>query len=101
IKIRKCQLLIVLLVIVISCVFVNTVNCNPQGDNTRKQQEQAILVNSVDDKRGFAFLQKKLHDRNDVIIYSVNQQGLADYGVSESMGQAMEYAALIKDKKIL
>ena len=58
IKIRKYQLLIVLLVIVISCVFVNTVNCNPQGDNTRKQQEQAILVNSVDDKRGFAFLQK-------------------------------------------
>ena len=99
IKIRKYQLLIVLLVIVISCVFVNTVNCNPQGDNTRKQQEQAILVNSVDDKRGFAFLQKKLQDQNDVIIYSVNQHGLADYGVSESMGQAMEYAALIKDKK--
>mgnify|MGYP006960559375 FL=1 len=38
---------------------MNTVNCNPQGNNTRKQQERAILVNSVDDERGFIFLKKK------------------------------------------
>ena len=90
---------IAIMVMMVSCFFVNTVNCNPQGNNTRKQQERAILVNSVDDERGFIFLKKKLHDQNDVIIYSVNQQGLADYGVSESMGQAMEYAALRKDRQ--
>ena len=96
---RRQSLFIAIMVMMVSCFFVNTVNCNPQGNNTRKQQERAILVNSVDDERGFIFLKKKLHDQNDVIIYSVNQQGLADYGVSESMGQAMEYAALRKDRQ--
>ena len=96
---RRQSLFIAIMVMMVSCFFVNTVNCNPQGNNTRKQQERAILVNSVDDERGFIFLKKKLHDQNDVIIYSVNQQGLADYGVSESMGQAMEYAALRKDSQ--
>ena len=86
-KAQSHKMIVTVLVILISCFFVNTVNCNPQGNNTRKQQERAILVNSVDDERGFIFLKKKLHDQNDVIIYSVNQQGLADYGVSESMGQ--------------
>ena len=98
-KAQSHKMIVTVLVILISCFFVNTVNCNPQGNNTRKQQERAILVNSVDDERGFIFLKKKLHDQNDVIIYSVNQQGLADYGVSESMGQAMEYAALRKDRQ--
>lgn len=98
-KAQSHKMIVTVLVILISCFFVNTVNCNPQGNNTRKQQERAILANSVDDERGFIFLKKKLHDQNDVIIYSVNQQGLADYGVSESMGQAMEYAALRKDRQ--
>lgn len=70
---RRQSLFIAIMVMMVSCFFVNTVNCNPQGNNTRRQQERAILVNSVDDERGFIFLKKKLHDQNDVIIYSVNQ----------------------------
>lgn len=85
-KAQSHKMIVTVLVILISCFFVNTVNCNPQGNNTRKQQERAILVNSVDDERGFIFLKKKLHDQNDVIIYSVNQQGLADYGYGAGHG---------------
>lgn len=96
---RRQSLFIAIMVMMVSCFFVNTVNCNPQGNNTKRQQKQAMMVNSVDDERGFVFLRKKLQDQNNVIIYSVNQEGLADYGVSESMGQAMEYAALRKDKQ--
>ena len=67
-KAQSHKMIVTVLVILISCFFVNTVNCNPQGNNTRKQQERAILVNSVDDERGFIFLKKKLHDQNDVIL---------------------------------
>ena len=58
-KAQSHKMIVTVLVILISCFFVNTVNCNPQGNNTRKQQERAILVNSVDDERGFIFLKKK------------------------------------------
>lgn len=96
---RRQSLFVAIMIMLVFCLFVNTVNCSPQGNNTKRQQEQAIMAKSVDDERGFAFLKKTLQDQNNVIIYSVNQEGLADYGVSESMGQAMEYAALRKDKQ--
>ena len=96
---QRQSLFVAIMILLVFCLFVNTVNCSPQGNNNKRQQEQAIMAKSVDDERGFAFLKKKLQDQNNVIIYSVNQEGLADYGVSESMGQAMEYAALRKDKQ--
>lgn len=96
---QRQSLFVAIMILLVFCLFVNTVNCSPQGNNTKRQQEQVIMAKSVDDERGFAFLKKKLQDQNNVIIYSVNQEGLADYGVSESMGQAMEYAALRKDKQ--
>lgn len=57
-----------------------------------------LPTQSYEERTAFNFLQNKLQDGNGVLVYSVNKSGLADYAVSESMGQAMEYAALSGNK---
>lgn len=56
---RRQSLFVAIMIMLVFCLFVNTVNCSPQGNNTKRQQEQAIMAKSVDDERGFAFLKKK------------------------------------------
>lgn len=43
------------------------------------------------------FLQGVLQMPEGIIVYSANLKSPADYGMSESMGQVMEYAALLED----
>lgn len=45
----------------------------------------------------FRFLQKNMRNKQGIIPYLVKDDGPENYSVSESMGQAMEYIALIGD----
>ena len=50
--------------------------------------------------KGLHFLQTKLQSPQGLIYYLAEHKSAASYSVSESMGQAMEYAALIGDKNL-
>lgn len=70
----------------------STTNCGPLREELPVQAERTEM-----EEAGFAFLRERLQDANDVLAYSVSEKENAAFCVSESMGQAMEYAALCGD----
>ena len=55
----------------------------------------------ADERSGVEFLQKSLQAKNGIIYYLIDHGRPTSYSVLESMGQAMQYAALLGDNALL
>ncbi|KYZ77856.1 hypothetical protein AXX12_17510 [Anaerosporomusa subterranea] len=70
---------------------------SPKATNT---ELTAVKTVTPAESQGLHFLQTKMQTSQGLIYYSVEDKSPASYSVLESTGQAMEYAALIGNKKL-
>lgn len=73
---------------------------NTELTDTKPNNLPTVQANSPAEKAGLQFLQTTMQSPNGLIYYLVEHKSSASYSVLESMGQAMEYAALIGDGKL-
>lgn len=60
-----------------------------------------LVVDAALATDGMRFLQQRMQSPDGLIYYSVEHKAPASYSVLESMGQVMEYAALVGDQELL
>lgn len=81
--------------------FEKTADKEITNKNLRQDNVSIVEAFTPAEKQAIQFLQTKMQSSHGLIYYLVEQKSAASYSVLESMGQAMEYAALIGDKKLL
>lgn len=70
---------------------------SPKAAKTEILSDQTATQAEI---QGLRFLQEKMRDSRGLLYYSVEHKAPASYSVLESIGQAMEYAALIGNKEL-
>ena len=68
--------------------------------NPVKADAQIMKLLSPEEQHGVRYLQDFMQTPEGIIYYLVDKKAPSSYSVSESMGQAMEYAALVGDRNL-
>ncbi|WP_145987672.1 hypothetical protein [Methylomusa anaerophila] len=90
----------VVLAVMVQFIFLNNTP-NPNLTEAKVNQNPAAGKNPKPEEiQAFRFLRTRMQSPHGVIRYLVDAKSPAAFGVSESMGQAMEYTALLGDAKL-
>lgn len=89
--------LIAVLIVTVQFMFLNTVTNAKLTKMSLKSYSAVNKEPSEEEAKAAQFLQLKMLNSQGIIPYLVTGGSPATYGVSESIGQAMEYAALLGD----
>lgn len=90
----------ILLAVIVQFKFFNNTAHNKLTEAKVNLNSTSVNTPKPEEIQAFQFLQKKMRSSKGIIRYSVESKSPASYGVSESMGQAMEYTALLGDAKL-
>ena len=92
---------LLVLVVMVPVMFLYNVP-NPKLTEAKVNWNHSIAARNPkpEEISAFDFLQTKLQGRQGIISYLVDVKSPANYSVSESMGQVMEYAALLGDAEL-
>lgn len=98
---KQKALLLVFIALILSIFIFFEKSTNAKLINTKLNQNNVAPIETFtpEEIQGFQFLQTKMQSPNGLIYYLV-EKSPASYSMLESMGQAMEYAALIGDKNL-
>lgn len=100
-KTRKKVIILVILavsIITMQCIFLNTAaNTKLAEMGVKKSYSAANKEPNGEEVKAAQFLQLKMQNSQGIIPYLVNKGSPDAYSVSESIGQVMEYVALLGD----
>lgn len=90
----------IVLAVIVQFSFFNEPTNNKLTEAKMNQDSAFVKNPKPEEIQAFQFLQTKMRSSKGIIRYLVETKSPATYSVSESMGQAMEYTALLGDAKL-